>query len=46
MVEALKKLASAKYRDFSMKLLPGINGEKVFGVRVPDIKSLAKEAVR
>ena len=30
MVEALKKLASAKYREFSMKLLPGINGEKVF----------------
>lgn len=46
MVEALKKLASEKYRDFSMKLLPGINGEKVLGVRVPDIKSLAKEAVR
>ena len=46
MVEALKKLASAKYRDFSMKLLPGINGEKVLGVRVPDIKSLAKEVVR
>ena len=39
-------MASEKYRDFSMKLLPGINGEKVLGVSVPDIKSLAKEAVR
>ena len=32
-----------KYRDFSSKLIPNINKEKIIGVRTPVLRKLAKE---
>lgn len=44
--ERLFELADAGYRDFHRGLVPGINGEKFIGVRVPDMRKLAKEMVQ
>ncbi len=46
MTEIQKKLFSLqdeKYRDFNSKLIPNIPLEKQIGVRIPDIRRLAKE---
>ena len=32
-----------KYRDFTSKLIPNIDKDKIIGVRTPDIRNLAKE---
>lgn len=39
----LKLLADGKYRDFHSKLMPGVNKEKVLGVRVPVLRKFAAE---
>ena len=36
-------LQDVKYRDFQAKLIPGITGETVIGVRTPELRKLAKE---
>ena len=35
-----------KYRDFNSKLIPGIDQKSVIGVRVPEIRKIAKELFR
>ena len=40
--EALFALREEKIADFSAKLIPGIEKEKVIGVRLPEIRKLAK----
>lgn len=35
-----------KYRDFNSKLIPGIDPKSVIGVRVPEIRKIAKELFR
>lgn len=40
----LVELADPKYRDFQAKLIPNVSADRIIGVRVPDIKKLAKEA--
>lgn len=40
--EELKKLADAEYRAFHLKLVPGIDPQRVLGVRIPCIRALAK----
>lgn len=42
-VDILLKKADKKYKEFSVPLTPGIDAEKVIGVRIPEIRKLAKE---
>lgn len=44
--ERLYELKDEKYGDFQAKLVPNIPRESVLGIRVPDIRKLAKELVR
>ena len=39
----LRELAEPGYRDFSAKLLPTLDPERILGVRTPALRSLAKE---
>ena len=39
----LFELSNTKYRDFSAKLIPNIASDKIMGVKIPDIRKLAKE---
>ena len=41
--EELYKLQDVKYRDFQMKLIPGIGQDTMIGVRTPDLRRLAKK---
>lgn len=41
--ERLMKLADPKYREFQSKLMPTVRKETVIGVRMPEIRKLAKE---
>ena len=41
--ERLFSLADEKYRDFHSSLMPTIAKENIIGVRVPDVKNIAKE---
>ena len=46
MEEITKKLFSLqdeKYRDFQIKLVPGITKEQMIGIRTPDLRTLAKK---
>ena len=46
MEEITKKLfflQDEKYRDFQIKLVPGITKEQMIGIRTPDLRALAKE---
>lgn len=40
----LEEMADEKYRDFNAKLLPGV--DNVLGIRVPQLRSLAKELAK
>ena len=42
-VKKLKELSSEKYKSFTAKLIPNISMDKILGVRIPDIRKLAKE---
>ena len=35
-----------KYRDFQVKLIPGMEPEKMIGVRTPDLRKIAKQMVK
>ncbi len=39
----LKKLQDIKYREFNIKLIPGIDNVKMLGVRVPELRKIARE---
>lgn len=41
--ERLMKLADPAYRDFQAKLMPTVAKETVIGIRMPEIRKLAKE---
>lgn len=41
--ERLMSLADEKYRDFQAKLMPTVDKQTVLGVRMPEVKRLAKE---
>ncbi len=41
--DKLFELQDTKYREFSAKLIPNIDIDKIIGVRTPDIRKLAKE---
>ena len=41
--EALFEMQDLKYRDFTQKLIPDIEKEKIIGVRVPDLRAYAKK---
>ena len=46
MEEITRKLFSLqdeRYRDFQIKLVPGITKEQMIGIRTPDLRALAKE---
>ena len=42
----LFELQDVKYRDFQKKLIPTVNAETVIGVRLPELRKLAKELSR
>ena len=44
--EKLLKLADKEYASFSAKLTPGVDREKFIGVRVPELRSIAKDLVK
>ena len=35
-----------KYRDFQAKLIPGMEPEKMIGVRTPDLRKIAKQMAK
>lgn len=41
----LKERSSEKLKDFSAKLLPGIEESRILGVKVPELRKVAKELV-
>lgn len=43
MVEKLFLLRDLKYRDFHAKLMPTVDDDKIIGVRVPQLRKLAKD---
>lgn len=45
-VSILKSHADEKYADFQWKLTPGIEREKMIGVKVPEIRKIAKYLAR
>lgn len=42
----LKEKAEKDYKEFNTKLIPGIDKKKVFGVRMPDVRALAKSLAK
>ena len=42
----LSKLSDAEYRDFQIKLFPGVSPESVIGVRTPALRKMAKEILK
>ena len=42
-IKKLYELQDSKYKEFNSKLIPNIDSGKVIGVRVPDIRQLAKD---
>ena len=42
--EELKELADKKYREFQMKLCPGV--DNILGIRVPILRKYAKDLVK
>lgn len=45
-LEELRQLSEEDYKAFNCKLIPGINKERVLGVRVPAIRKLARKVCR
>ena len=43
LLERLNALAEPGYRDFTAKLLPTVEPERILGVRTPALRALAKE---
>lgn len=41
-VEKLKEMADSEYREFHLKLTPGVDSGRVIGVRTPGLRSLAR----
>lgn len=41
--QKLFSLQDEKYRDFQIKLVPGITKEQMIGIRTPDLRTLAKK---
>ncbi len=46
MIAELSEKATPEYKAFSAKLVPGVDSSAILGVRVPDIKALAKAIVK
>nr|WP_027871212.1 DNA alkylation repair protein [[Eubacterium] cellulosolvens] len=44
--ESLFALQDLKYRDFQVKLIPGMDKEKMIGVRTPDLRKLAGQLAK
>ena len=44
--EKLYDRQDLKYRDFQAKLIPGMEPEKMIGVRTPDLRKIAKQMVK
>ncbi|WP_276979687.1 DNA alkylation repair protein [Johnsonella ignava] len=42
----LKELQDIKYRDFNLKLIPGIKGMKMIGVRTPELRKLSVKIMK
>lgn len=42
-VNKLNKLKDDKYKEFNAKLIPNIDKENIIGIRLPDIRKIAKE---
>ena len=42
-INELKSLQDVKYRDFQAKLIPNIDKSTIIGVRMPDLRKLAKK---
>ncbi len=41
--EKLFELQDKEYREFQSKLVPSIDKEKIIGIRVPEIRKIAKK---
>lgn len=44
--EQLLDIQDLKYRDFQYKLMPGVEYERILGVRLPELRKLAKELAK
>lgn len=43
--EKLFSLQDIKYREFHSRLMPGIDSERIIGIRIPELRRLAKELI-
>ena len=39
----LETLEDPEYREFQLKLIPGIDPDRVLGIRTPDLRAYAKQ---
>ena len=44
--EKLYDRQDLKYRDFQVKLIPGMEPEKMIGTRTPDLRKIAKQMAK
>lgn len=44
--EQLFKLVDKKYREFHTKLIPNISHEKTLGIRIPQLRAIAKQTIK
>ncbi len=42
----LETLGDPEYREFQLKLIPGIDPDRVLGIRTPDLRAYAKQLLR
>lgn len=44
--EQLFKMQDKGYKDFTARLIPGTDAERIIGVRIPDLKKFAKKLIK
>lgn len=45
-IEYLKSLQDIKYKEFNSKLIPNINKDTIIGIRIPQLRKLAKKIIK
>lgn len=46
MIDRLKQFEDKKYKEFISKLIPNISKDKIIGIRVDNLRKLAKEMIK
>lgn len=46
LIDRLYALQDTKYRDFNSKIVPNVDIDKMIGIRIPELRKIAKEMVK